>query len=51
MAEPVIRHPIAETVEFSVKPAPRRGDVAGARIGLYGNMNGAGEPVTMPVED
>jgi hypothetical protein len=44
MAELVIRHPIAETVEFSVKPAPRRGgDLAGARIGLYWNMKAGGD--------
>ena len=43
MAELVIRNPIAETVEFSVKPAPRRGDLAGARIGLYWNMKAGGD--------
>jgi hypothetical protein len=43
MAELVIHHPVAETVEFSVKPAPRRGDLAGARIGLYWNMKAGGD--------
>ena len=43
MAELVICHPIAETVEFSVKPAPRRSDLAGARIGLYWNMKAGGD--------
>jgi hypothetical protein len=43
MAELVIRNPIAETVEFSVKPATRRGDLAGARIGLYWNMKAGGD--------
>ena len=43
MAELVICHPIAETVEFSVKPAARRGDLAGARVGLYWNMKAGGD--------
>jgi hypothetical protein len=43
MAELVIHNPVAETVEFSVKPAPRRGDLAGARIGLYWNMKAGGD--------
>lgn len=43
MAELTICNPIAETVEFSVKPAPRRGELAGARIGLYWNMKAGGD--------
>ena len=43
MAELVIRTPVAETVEFSVKPAARRGDLAGARFGLYWNMKAGGD--------
>ena len=43
MTDLVICHPIAETVEFSVKPAPRRDDLTGARIGLYWNMKAGGD--------
>jgi hypothetical protein len=52
MAELVICNPIAETVEFSVKPSPRHSDLAGARIGLYWNMKagafGYDDPVRAP---
>jgi hypothetical protein len=43
MAELIVRNPVAETVEFSVKPAPRRADLAHARIGLYWNMKAGGD--------
>lgn len=43
MADLVICNPVAETVEFSVKPAPRRPDLSGARIGLYWNMKAGGD--------
>jgi hypothetical protein len=43
MAELVILNPVAQTVEFSVKPAARRGDLTGARIGLYWNMKAGGD--------
>jgi hypothetical protein len=43
MAELVIHNPVAETVEFSVKPASRRTQLAGARIGLYWNMKAGGD--------
>ena len=43
VAELVIANPVAETVEFSVKPAPRREGLAGARIGLYWNMKAGGD--------
>ena len=43
MTELVICNPLAETMEFSVKPAPRRADLADARIGLYWNMKAGGD--------
>ena len=43
MTDLVILNPVAETVEFSVKPAPRAGDLTGARIGLYWNMKAGGD--------
>jgi hypothetical protein len=43
MAELTICNPVAETVEFSVKPASRRADLASARIGLYWNMKAGGD--------
>ena len=35
--------PVAKTVEYSVKPAPRRRDLTGASVGLYWNMQGGGD--------
>jgi len=43
MAELSILNPVAETVQFSVKPAPRDRDLTGARIGLYWNMKAGGD--------
>jgi hypothetical protein len=43
MAELLIHHPIADTLEFSVKPAARRASLAGGRIGLYWNMKAGGD--------
>ena len=43
MADLVIVSPVAETLEFSVKPAPRRGNLSGARIGLYWNLKAGGD--------
>jgi hypothetical protein len=38
-----LRNPIAETVEQTIEPAPRPGDLDGKRIGLYWNMKGGGD--------
>jgi hypothetical protein len=43
MPDLVICNPVAETVEFSVKPALRLDNLAGARIGLYWNMKAGGD--------
>jgi len=43
MARLEILNPVAKTVEFSVKPAPRPRDLAGATIGLYWNMKAGGD--------
>jgi len=43
MAELLIHHPIADTLEFSVKPAARRASPTGGRIGLYWNMKAGGD--------
>jgi len=38
-----IRNPIAETIEQTIEPARRPGDLDGKRIGLYWNMKGGGD--------
>jgi hypothetical protein len=38
-----ILSPVARTVEYSVKPAPRPSDLSGATIGLYWNMKAGGD--------
>jgi hypothetical protein len=43
MARLDVLNPVAKTVEYSVKPASRLGDLAGKRIGLYWNMKGGGD--------
>ncbi len=43
MVDLVISNPVAETARFSVKPAARRTDLSGARVGLYWNMKAGGD--------
>jgi len=43
MATLEICHPVAKTVEHSVKPAARPADLKGLRIGLYWNMKAGGD--------
>ena len=43
MARLEILNPVARTVEYSVKPAPRLGTFDGATIGLYWNMKAGGD--------
>lgn len=43
MARLEILNPVAETVEYSVKPAARLGDLNGATIGLYWNIKAGGD--------
>ena len=42
--------PVAKVVEYSVKPANRLRDLAGATIGLYWNMKGGGDAALDRVE-
>lgn len=43
MARLEILSPLAKTVEFSVKPAPRLRDFTGVTIGLYWNIKAGGD--------
>jgi hypothetical protein len=43
MARLEILNPVARTVQHSVKPAPRLGDLSGATVGLYWNMKAGGD--------
>ena len=43
MARLEVLNPVAKTVEFSVKPAPRLRDWSGVSIGLYWNMKAGGD--------
>lgn len=45
-----ILNPVAKIVEYSVKPANRLRDLAGATIGLYWNMKGGGDAALDRVE-
>jgi hypothetical protein len=38
-----IANPVATTVEYSVKPAPRLRELSGATIGLYWNIKAGGD--------
>jgi hypothetical protein len=38
-----ILNPVARTMEFSVKPAPRLRDWTGVTIGLYWNIKAGGD--------
>ncbi len=43
MARLEILNPVARTVQHSVTPAPRLGDLRGATVGLYWNMKAGGD--------
>ncbi len=43
MARLEILNPVAKTVEYSVKPAPRPKTLEGATVGLYWNMKAGGD--------
>jgi hypothetical protein len=43
MARLEILNPVARTLEFSVKPAPRLSDWNGLTVGLYWNMKAGGD--------
>ncbi len=43
MARLEILSPVATTVEFSVKPAPRLSDWSGVTVGLYWNIKAGGD--------
>lgn len=43
MARLEVLNPVAKTVEYSVKPAPRPATLAGATVGLYWNMKAGGD--------
>ncbi|MBI4636406.1 MAG: hypothetical protein HY727_08660 [Candidatus Rokubacteria bacterium] len=43
MAQLEVLNPVARTMEFAVKPAPRLQTVDGATIGLYWNMKAGGD--------
>lgn len=43
MAQLRVLHPVARTVEHHVTAAPRPGDLAGKRLGLYWNMKAGGD--------
>lgn len=43
MARLEIVNPVARTMEFSVKPAPRLGDWSGVTVGLYWNIKAGGD--------
>jgi hypothetical protein len=43
MARLEILSPLAKTLEFSVKPAPRLRDFSGVTIGLYWNIKAGGD--------
>jgi hypothetical protein len=50
MARLEVLNPVARTVRFSVKPAGRPGDLAGATLGLYWNMKAGGDHALDRVE-
>ena len=43
MARLEILNPVAKTMEFSVKPAPRLGGWSGVTLGLYWNIKAGGD--------
>lgn len=43
MARLEVLNPVAKTMEFSVKPAPRLRDWGGVTLGLYWNMKAGGD--------
>ena len=43
MAKLEVMNPVARPVRHSIAPASRRGDLAGATIGLYWNMKAGGD--------
>jgi len=43
MARLEILNPVAKTMEFSVKPAPRLRDWSGVTLGLYWNIKAGGD--------
>jgi hypothetical protein len=43
MARLEILNPVARTMEFSVKPAPRLRDWSGVTVGLYWNIKAGGD--------
>src|SRR3989442_6598342 len=43
MARLEILNPVAKTLEFSVKPAPRLRDWSGVTLGLYWNIKAGGD--------
>jgi len=45
-----IVNPVARTLEFSVKPAPRLADWRGVTVGLYWNMKAGGDAALDRVE-
>jgi len=51
MARLEILNPVATTVEYSVKPAPRLQAIDGARIGLYWNIKAGGDAALDKTED
>ncbi|MBU6423515.1 MAG: hypothetical protein KGJ98_00025 [Chloroflexota bacterium] len=42
--------PVAPVVVTKVAPAPRAGDLAGKRVGLYWNMKGGGDVALQRIE-
>jgi len=51
MARLEVLNPVAQTEERSIPPAPRPGDLAGKRIGLYWNMKNGGDFALDRVEE
>jgi hypothetical protein len=51
MARIEVLNPVAQTVEHSVPLAPRPGDLAGKRIGLYWTMKSGGDLALDRVEE
>ncbi len=43
MATLEVLHPVAQTVQHHVPPAPRLADLRGKRLGLYWNMKAGGD--------
>lgn len=51
MARLEVLNPVAATVEFSVKPAPRLRDWQGVTVGLYWNMKAGGDAALERTEE